>query len=85
MGGGLRQDAAFRWLCERANGGDFLVLSTRDDAYVNKINGEIKAECPLNSVATISFFSREDSTDPEVVRVIDHAESIYLAGGDQSD
>jgi len=86
MGGGPRQDAAFRWLCERANGGDFLVLSARDDdAYLNKIEGEIEAVCPLNSVATISFFSREDSADPEVVRIIDHAESIYLAGGDQSD
>ncbi|HXQ97991.1 MAG TPA: cyanophycinase [Candidatus Limnocylindrales bacterium] len=86
MGGGGKQDAALLWLCERANGGDFLVLSARDDdAYLEKTNAKIKAICPLNSVATLSFFGREDSSDPEVVRIIDQAEAIYLNGGDQSD
>jgi len=86
MGGGGKQDAAFRWLCERTRGGDFLVLSARDeDAYLEKTNSEIKAICPLNSVATLSFFERGDSSDAQVVRIIEHAEGIYLAGGDQSD
>ena len=86
MGGGAKQDAAFLWLCQRANGGDFLVLSARDDdAYLKKVNDEIKVICPLNSVATLSFADREDSNDPKVVQIIDHAQSIYLAGGDQSD
>jgi cyanophycinase len=86
MGGGPHQDAPFLWLCQHANGGDFVVLSARDDdAYLKKTNEKIKAVCPLNSVATLSFFSREDSDDPAVVRIIDQAESIYLAGGDQSD
>src|SRR5579863_2023757 len=86
MGEGGKQDAAFLWLCERANGGDFLVLSARDDdAYLEKTNAKIKGICPLNSAATLSFFGREDSSDPEVVRIIDQAEVIYLNGGDQSD
>jgi cyanophycinase len=86
MGGGAKQDAAFKFLCERANGGDFLLLSAHDDdAYMNKVNEEVKAICPLNSVATLSFSSREDSDDPKVVQIIEQAESIYLAGGDQSD
>jgi cyanophycinase len=86
MGGGAKQGSAFLWLCERTNGGDFLVLSARDDhAYMKKVNDEIKVICPLNSVATLSFSDREDSSDPKVIPIIDQAESIYLAGGDQSD
>ena len=86
MGGGARQDAAFLWLCERTNGGDFLVLSARDDdAYMKKVNDEIKAICPLNSAGILSFSGREDADDPKVVQIIEEAESIYLAGGDQSD
>jgi len=86
MGSSSHEEAAFRYLCELANGGDFLVLSAHDDdAYLKKVNAEIEPICPLNSVATLSFSAREDSSDPKVVEIIDQAESIYLAGGDQSD
>lgn len=86
MGGGAKQDAAFQWLCERTNGGDFLVLSAHDDeAYLKKKNDEMKAYCPLNSVATLSFWSREDSSDSKVLQIIEQAETIYLNGGDQAD
>lgn len=86
MGGGARQDAAFKWLCELANGGDFLVLSAHDDdAYLKTTNAEMAAYCTLNSAATLSFASREDSDDPKIVEIIDRAESIYIAGGDQAD
>jgi cyanophycinase len=86
MGGGSKLELAFKFLCERANGGDFLVLSANDDdAYLKKENETIKATCPLNSAATLSFFSREDSDDPRIVEIIAHAESIFIAGGDQSD
>ena len=85
MGGGAHQDPAFKWLCERTNGGDFLVLSAHDDdAYMKKLNQEMQAVCPLNSAATLSFTNREDSSDRKVVEIIDHAENIDLAGGDQS-
>lgn len=34
MGGGTDLDEAFRWLCDRADGGDLLVLrASGDDAY----------------------------------------------------
>jgi cyanophycinase len=86
MGGGSKQDAAFQFLCERAKGGDFLVLSANDeDDYLKKENDNIRPICPLNSVATLSFFSREDAEDPKVIRIIEQAESIFIAGGDQSD
>jgi cyanophycinase len=86
MGGGSHQDPAFQFLCERASGGDFLVLSANDeDDYLKKENEKIRAICPLNSAATLSFFSREDARDPKVVKLIEQAESIFIAGGDQSD
>ncbi len=85
MGGGGKQDAAFKFLCERANGGDFLILrADTEDDYVKKVNEETKAICPLNSVATIVFTDREDSDDPKVAKIIEEAESIFIAGGDQS-
>jgi cyanophycinase len=86
MGGGSKLDEAFRFLCVRAGGGDFLVLSANDDdAYLDKENAFIKSFCPLNSAATLSFSSREDSADLQVLELIANAESIFIAGGDQSD
>jgi cyanophycinase len=85
MGGGGQQDPAFRFLCERANGGDFLILRVNtDEKYARQVNEEIRQLCPLNSVATIVFDDRENSDDPKLIQVIDHAESIFIAGGDQS-
>lgn len=85
MGGGSKMEPAFRFLCERANGGDFLILrANTDDDYARKVNGEIAALCPLNSVGTILFSDREDSDDKKVVAIIEKAEVIFFAGGDQS-
>src|SRR3984893_4480439 len=85
MGGGAKQEAAFHFLCERAQGGDFLILrANTEDDYAQQVNKEIQAECPLNSVGTIVFTDREDSDDPKIVEIIAHAESIFIAGGDQS-
>ena len=85
MGGGSKQDAAFRFLCERANGGDFLILRANSDAATAKeLDSKIRGLCSLNSVATIIFNDREDPDDPHVAQIIDQAESIFIAGGDQS-
>jgi hypothetical protein len=47
MGGGKDLDEAFRWMCERAGGGDFLVLrATGDDDYNPYIAGD-----PLTGLA----------------------------------
>ncbi|MGB6685476.1 MAG: cyanophycinase [Candidatus Acidiferrum sp.] len=84
MGGG-EQDPALKFLCERANGGDFLILrANTEDDYAQKVNEEIRALCPLNSAATIVFSEREDSDDPKLLEHIGHAEAIFIAGGDQS-
>jgi len=84
MGGG-EQDPALKFLCERANGGDFLILrANTEDDYAQKVNEEIRALCPLNSAATIVFSEREDSEDPKLLEHIGKAEAIFIAGGDQS-
>jgi len=85
MGGGTKQDAAFHFLCGRANGGDFLILRADSDAATAKqLNSKIRGMCPLNSVSTIVFNDREDSDNPRIIQIIDEAESIFIAGGDQS-
>jgi cyanophycinase len=85
MGGGAKQDPAFRYLCEHANGGDFLILrANTEDDYARKVNEDIKNICPLNSVATIVFDDREDSADHKIPEIIAQAEVIFFAGGDQS-
>jgi cyanophycinase len=84
MGGG-EQDPALKFLCERASGGDFLILrANTEDDYAQKVNEQIRALCPLNSVATIVFSEREDSDDPKLLERIGQAEAIFIAGGDQS-
>ena len=81
MGGGEDLDEAFRWLCKRANGGDFLVLRARgDDDYNPYVNGL----CKLNSVATLIIPDRTAAQEPAVADIIRHAEAVFIAGGDQS-
>lgn len=81
MGGGKDLDAAFRWLCERSGGGDFLVLrATGTDAY----NPYIQGLCHVNSVATLVIPNRAAASDPFVAETISKAEAIFIAGGDQA-
>ncbi len=81
MGGGDDLDAAFRWLCERSGGGDFLVLRARgDDAY----NPYVRGLCRVNSVATLVIPGREAAADPFVSATIRSAEAVFIAGGDQA-
>lgn len=80
MGGGTDLDEAFRWLCNHADGGDFLVLrASGTDAY----NPYIQPLCHLNSVATFIIPTREAANDPFVKHAIDDAAAIFISGGDQ--
>jgi cyanophycinase len=86
MGGGTDLDEAFRFLCNRAHGGDFLILrATGSDDY-NPYVAELKDGklCQLNSVATLILPNRESANDPFVAETIRHAEAIFIAGGDQA-
>lgn len=81
MGGGADQDPAFRWLCERAHGGDFLILTaTGEDDY----NPYVQKLCKVNSVATLAIPDRDAAMDPFVADAIGHAEAIFITGGDQA-
>ena len=81
MGGGKDLDEAFRWLCSKANGGDFLVLrALGDDAYNSYVNGL----CKLNSVATLVIPDLAAAQDPAVADIIRHAEAVFIAGGNQA-
>lgn len=81
MGGGADLDDAFRWLCEKANHGDFLILRARgDDDY----NPHVNSLCKLNSVATLIIPTRKAAQKPEVADIIRHAEAVFIAGGDQA-
>src|ERR1700675_1032477 len=81
MGGGDDLDEAFRWLCEKGNGGDFLVLRASGDDdyndYVNKL-------CKLNSVATLILPDRGAAEDPAVAEIMKKAEVIFISGGAQA-
>jgi cyanophycinase-like exopeptidase len=81
MGGGKDLDDAFRWLCQKGNGGDFLILRAYgDDAYNSYVNGL----CKLNSVATLILPDRQSAQDPAAADIIRHAEVVFIAGGDQA-
>lgn len=82
MGGGTDVDAAFVWMCGHSGNGDFLVIrSTGTDAY----NPYIQQLCPAeNSVATLILPNAAAANDPDVISILQHAEAIWIAGGDQS-
>src|ERR1700755_1209507 len=83
MGGGTDVDAAFQWMCQRSGNGDFLVIrATGTDAY----NPYIQQLCPNeNSVATLIIPNLSAANDPQVASIIQHAEALFIAGGDQAD
>jgi cyanophycinase len=81
MGGGDDLDEAFRWLCAKANGGDFLIVRARggDDynSYVDRL-------CKLNSVATLIIPDRGAANEAAVADIVGRAEVVFIAGGDQA-
>jgi cyanophycinase-like exopeptidase len=82
MGGGTDVDAAFQWMCDRAGGGDFVVIrTTGTDAY----NPYIQELCPqMDSVETIIITSVTGANSAYVSSHIQNAEALWIAGGDQS-
>jgi cyanophycinase len=81
MGGGTDLDEAFRWLCGKANGGDFLILRAHGNADYNPY---VAGLCKANSVATLIIPNRKAALKPAVADIIGRAEAIFIAGGDQA-
>ena len=81
MGGGSDLDEAFRWLCDKGDGGDFLILrAAGDDEY----NSYVAGLCKPNSVATLIIPDRNSAMDPRVSEIVRSAEAVFIAGGDQA-
>jgi cyanophycinase len=80
IGGGKDPDPAFRWLLERAGGGDVVVIrSSGADGY-NRYMMELGRP---NSVESIVIANMEAAQDPFVAERILKAEALFIAGGDQ--
>jgi cyanophycinase len=81
MGGGDDLDEAFRWLCAKGNGGDFLILRAHGDSDYNPY---VSGLCHMNSVATLIIADRKAALEPRAAEIIAQAEVVFIAGGDQS-
>ena len=83
MGGATESDNAMRWMLQRANGGDILVLRCSGSyGYNNYFYTTLGV--PVNSVETLVITSVAGATNPYVLDKVANAEMIWFAGGDQS-
>lgn len=81
MGGAGEHDGAMHWFNARAAGGDVLVLrASGSDGYNDYLYGTIGG---VNSVTTVVVHERAGASDPTVLALVDRAEAIWFAGGDQ--
>ena len=82
VGGGEWEPTAFRWFVEKAGHGHIVVLAAsgagEDNEEFYKVIGGVK------SVQTFVFHDRKASFDPRVIAALEHADGIFIAGGDQS-
>ncbi|MCA9679187.1 MAG: cyanophycinase [Kofleriaceae bacterium] len=82
MGGGTDVDAAFAWQRDRIDGGDVLVLrASGGDGYDDYLFQDIGG---VDSVETLRVDTAALAAEPYVRWAIDHAEAIFIAGGDQA-
>jgi cyanophycinase len=81
QGGGDDVDENYVQMGALGGGGDFVVLRASGD---EEYNDYIFKLCNCDSVETIVFTSREDSTDSFVIETIRNAEALFIGGGDQS-
>lgn len=82
-GGATDNDNAMKWMLDRANGGDVLVLrASGADGYNNYFYSELGVN--VNSVETIVCNNAASGSDAYILQRIAEAECIFFAGGDQS-
>lgn len=80
MGGDDSPPESFRWMMDKAGGGDFLVIRFTDDPWMNDYLFKLGR---VNSVETLVVQSQEAANDPQVVEKIMKAEAIFFPGGNQ--
>src|SRR5580765_2233881 len=71
LGGGEDLDDAFRWLCAKAPGGDFLVLHARGD---HDYNPYVQKLYHLNATATLIMPDRDAAQNPQLTDTMLHAD-----------
>lgn len=82
IGGGPDVDAAFAWQRDRIDGGDVVVLrASGADGYNAYLFEDIGG---VDSVETLLVDTAALAAEPYVRWALDHAEAIFLAGGDQA-
>lgn len=82
MGGGDWDYRAFRWFLAKAGHGHIVILRASGDgeggeAIYRDIGGAA-------SVRTLVFDDRKAAEDPRVLAMLDRADGVFLAGGDQA-
>jgi len=86
--GGAEQNAtgeiaATQWLLDNATGGDYLVI--RSDGIGSQANWVCdNFSASINSAAELNLTSQTLANDDRVVKIIEDADIIFFAGGDQS-
>ncbi|QDU71509.1 Cyanophycinase [Mucisphaera calidilacus] len=84
-GGGRDVDSAMRWFRDRVNGGDLVVLrASGSDGYNDYLYHQLPGVRP-DSVQTLVIDRRSDAYNGAVLRILERAEGIFIAGGDQAD
>ncbi|HEX7061602.1 MAG TPA: cyanophycinase [Woeseiaceae bacterium] len=81
QGGGDDVDENYVRMGRLGGGGDFVVLRA---SGADEYNDYIFDLCACDSVETLVFSSRAAAFDPFVIETIEHAEALFIAGGDQS-
>lgn len=82
MGGGDWDYRAFRWFIAKAGHGHIVILrASGDGAGGEEIYRDIGGAA---SVQTLVFNDRKASEDPRVLAILDRADGVFLAGGDQA-
>ena len=86
IGGGSDCVKAFEWQISHANKGDFVILrASGADDYNDFVYDLSKlSNQTLNSVTTILFKNKNGSYDSTVQSLLQNAEAIFFAGGDQN-
>ena len=82
MGGGDRNHDALRWFMDKAGHGHIVVLRASQggqigDEFFNEVGG-------IQSAETFVFRDREAAYDPEILKALERADGIFIAGGNQS-
>lgn len=83
MGGATENDEAMKWLLQKANGGDVVVIrSSGSNGYNNYFYSQLGVA--VNSVETLVITSVAGAIHPYVLDKVANAELIWFAGGNQA-